>query len=411
MKKNLLAITGVFFPHNETITHISYKHLCNLDYYIDVISFKGSEDKTVKQHLTNKKNININYVNCDWKKVYIGKKNINVIKIFKSLLQYKRLCLNTIKNKKYDVLYSNSMPNYNHYFAYLVKKRLGDSINWIASFTDPIYENPYVDDLKKSSSIIEKINYFLNKYIYYRKKYQSLPLKYADKLLFISEELRDFVIGNDKQLLKKSMIVPLTYVEEWESYKKLIDSKASFNKNKIKFIHFGNIYGLRKIYAFLDAIKLLKKEGCIDNVEFHQYGDVDKKTLKYINDNNIKNLFIIHDKVSYDKCVDLMKNQSDVLVIFDTIVDDDMVQPFLPSKVLDYLLVSKPIFSITTKHSPVYSMLKDKHICVMYDVDDIIKGIKKQLKNIKIVENDFKKYENKYVIKNTIGKYLDLNIK
>ena len=79
-------------------------------------------------------------------------------------------------------------------------------------------------------------------------------MKYADKLLFISEELRDFVIENDKQLLKKSMIVSLIYVEEWGGYKKLIDSKSSFNKNKIKFVHFGNIYGLRKIYAFLDKI-------------------------------------------------------------------------------------------------------------------------------------------------------------
>lgn len=207
------------------------------------------------------------------------------------------------------------------------------------------------------------------------------------------------------------MIVSLIYVEEWGGYKKLIDSKSSFNKNKIKFIHFGNIYGLRKIYAFLDVVKILKNDGMLEKVEFHKYGDVDNNTVNYILDNSLENIFIIHSKVDYNKCVTLMKNDADVLLVFDTIIDLNKIQPFLPSKVLDYLLVSKPIFSITTKHSPVYSMLKDKHICVMYDVDDIIKGIKKQLKNIKIVENDFKKYENKYVIKNTIGKYLDLNIK
>lgn len=43
----------------------------------------------------------------------------------------------------------------------------------------------------------------------------------------------------------------------------------------------------------------------------------------------------------------------------------------------------------------------------MYDVDDIIKGIK----NIKIVNNVYGKFENKFVIKNTLGKFLETNIK
>ena len=185
MKKNLLAITGVFFPHNETITQISFKHLCQLDYNIDVISFKGDEDKTFNNYLNNKKNINVKYVNYNWRNIYISKKNLNIFKVFKNLILYKKLCLNSIIEKKYDILYSNSMPNYNHYFAFLVKKKLGNNIKWYASFTDPIYKNPYIDEYK-NNGISGKINYFLNKYIYYRKKYQSLPLKYADKLLFIS---------------------------------------------------------------------------------------------------------------------------------------------------------------------------------------------------------------------------------
>ena len=150
---------------------------------------------------------------------------------------------------------------------------------------------------------------------------------------------------------------------------------------------------------------------CWKKVEFYQYGDVDNNTVNYILDNSLENIFIIHSKVDYNKCVTLMKNDADVLLVFDTIIDLNKVQPFLPSKVLDYLLVSKPIFSITAKHSHVYSMLKDKHICVMYDVDDIIKVIKKQIENIKIVNNNYGKFENKFVIKNTLGKFLEINIK
>lgn len=408
MKKNLLAITGTFFPHNETITHISFKHLCELDYNIDVVSFKGDEDKTIKKHINGCENINVKYVNFDFRKIYIKIRNKNIFKITSALIKYRKLCLECIKEKKYDILYSNSTPNYTHYFAYLVKKKLGKDIKWYASITDPICDNPYINEMKYSKRIFEKIDYILNKYIYYKKKYQELPLKYADKLIFISEELRDFVIGENKELLKKSVVVPLTYVEEWNSYKNLLDTPSKFNKKKIKFVHFGNIYGLRKINAFLDAINILKKDNNMDNVEFHQYGAVYGEALKYVNDNNLNNIFIIHKRVDYDKCVDLMKNEADVLMVFDTIVDEDKVQPFLPSKILDYLLVGKPIFSVTTKHSPVYRMVKDKHICAMYDVNDIIKCIKKQIKNIKIINNDYKQYENRKVIKNTFGKELDI---
>ena len=93
--------------------------------------------------------------------------------------------------------------------------------------------------------------------------------------------------------------------------------------------------------------------------------------------NNLKKysldgLFFVHNKVNYDCCVNLLKNDADVLLIFDTILEDNKVQPFLPSKVLDYLLVNKPIFSITSKKSPLYTMLNDKHICVMYNIDSIV---------------------------------------
>ena len=408
MKKNLLAITGIFFPHNETITHITFKHLCNLNYNIDVISFKGSIDKTIKKHLNNNKNIVINYIDFDWKKIFINKQNLNIFNIFKYLLIFKKKCLKIIKEKDYSVLYSNSVPNYSHYFAYLIKRKLGSEVEWYASFTDPICNNPYIDEMKNKKGIFARINYYLNKYIYYRKKYQKLPLKYADKLIFLSEELRDFIVGSNEVLLKKSIVIPLTYVEEWDSYKKLINVPSKFNEEKIKFIHFGNIYGLRKIDLFLDAIFSMKNELISKKIEFHQYGDIDKRTMNNLKKYSLDGLFFVHNKVNYDCCVNLLKNDADVLLIFDTILEDNKVQPFLPSKVLDYLLVNKPIFSITSKKSPLYTMLNDKHICVMYNIDSIVNGIKKQIKHVKSVDNNYCQFENKKVIRDTLGQYLDI---
>lgn len=415
MKKSLLAITGVFMPHNDTITQITYKHLCDLNYDIDVVTFKSKKDESMEKILLKDKKFkkfNFHYINEDWQKVYVSKTNFNIFKIFKNLCLFNKKSVSMIKNKKYDVIYSNSVPNYTHYAAYLIKKKLKNEIKWYASFSDPIVNNPYVEGMKRKNIFTkDMVAYFFQKLIHYRRKYQALPLKYADKLIFISEELRDYVTQKDEKLLEKSIVIPITYVKEWPMYNDLLNYTPNFkNKKKIKFMHFGNIYGLRKTNLFMQAIYELKKEipDFNNKVEIHQYGIIEKNQLKLIDEYKIDDIVKIHTRIDYEKCINLMKNEADVLIIFDTILPEDKIQPFLPSKVLEYLLMKKPIFSVTTKNSPIYRLLSDKHICSSYDVESIKQNILKQLENIKVVDNDYEKYENEKVIKNTLGKELDI---
>ena len=283
---------------------------------------------------------------------------------------------------------------------------MGNKIKWYASFSDPIINNPYVSNRKKNNIVM----YLLQKLIYYKKIYQKCAFKYADKLIFMSEELRDYMIGNDKKLLSKSIVIPITYVKDWPMYKNLINSKPKFNKEKIKFIHFGNIYGLRQIELFIKALSELKIENPeeIKNVEVHQYGNIEFSKAKLINKYEISDIFKIHDKVNYEDCLNIMNNDADVLIVFDTILDNDKIQPFLPSKVLEYLLINKPIFSITTKNSPTFRILGNKHICSMYDLEDIKQSILNQINNIKIINNNYEIYENDYVINNTLGMELEV---
>jgi glycosyltransferase involved in cell wall biosynthesis len=301
------------------------------------------------------------------------------------------------------------MPNFTHYAAYLVKKKFGNEIKWYASFSDPIKNNPYIEDMKNNKLFSKnRILYFIQKKFYYKKKYQDLALKYADKLIFINEELRDFFIEGNEDLLKKSIIVPLNYVEEWDVYNDLIKYTPKFNNNsKINFIHFGNIYGLRKIDYFLEALLELRNEipNLEEKIQFIQYGEVEKNQLEKIKCYKLGELVKINNKINYNDCIQKMKYEADVLVVFDTILDEGKIQPFLPSKILDYLLIRKPIFSITTRKSPLYSLINQKHICVTYDVKQIKKGIIKQINNIKVIENNYEMYENKKIIEETATKH------
>ena len=73
----------------------------------------------------------------------------------------------------------------------------------------------------------------------------------------------------------------------------------------------------------------------------------------------------------------------DILVIFDTILEEG-IQPYLPSKISEYIAIGKPIFSICNDNSPIYRILKETtHIVSKYQKEQIKKSILNILTNNK----------------------------
>ena len=56
--------------------------------------------------------------------------------------------------------------------------------------------------------------------------------------------------------------------------------------------------------------------------------------------------------------VGIMK-EADVLVLFDTLMPEAEVQPYLPSKIVEYLMLKKPILGICDPNSPSYRILNE----------------------------------------------------
>ena len=81
--------------------------------------------------------------------------------------------------------------------------------------------------------------------------------------------------------------------------------------------------------------------------------------------------------------------QSDILVIFDTILEEG-TQPYLPSKISEYIAIGKPIFSICNDNSPIYRILKGtSHIVSKYQKEEIKKSILNILISNKPVSNTY----------------------
>ncbi|MCI6272281.1 MAG: hypothetical protein MR601_04965 [Erysipelotrichaceae bacterium] len=392
MKSKVLVIPGGFVPYNDTVTLLSYKHLRGIDAEFDVIALKAKEDEGIKQSLKNDKNFNkfnVEYF-IDYDDVVATFERKNVISGFFNILRYCFFCFKKAKTKNYSFVYTSSVPSFTHLAGFLIKKFLKKDIVWIASFSDPLYKSPYKkdEDSFKEYSIIKKIGFYVYIFIYMNGWYEKIAQKHADKIIYICEEQRDFMISHykhKKELLDKSMVIPLNYIKDWDIYSKLLNKKTTQNSVKI-VSHFGRIYGLRKIDKLLLALKELNEE--IPNLDkliiFKQYGQILDRYTNLIKEYKIDNIFKCFDKITYNEVMENMYS-SDILALYDTFVDENDIQPYLPSKSLEYLLLKKDLLILAQKTSPTYRLFsKYGFKCTSNDVSEIKNRIKEIIYGDKI---------------------------
>ena len=387
-----LAITGPFVPTNEPMTLLSYKYLRGMNVKCDVIALKHDEDQSLKAKTlldAKYKNFNVSFVG-KYNDALFSIKNVNLIKALYNVQKYVEKAFESY-DESYDLIFTSSFPAYAHRAGKKIKDNY-KGVKWIASFSDPINNSPYKNDIRTYNeySLIEKIAFKAYCRYFVNDNDEIIALENADVLIFICEEQRDFMIEQylkknnnltKEALLAKSVIFPLNYIKEWNDVVKM--DIMSNNETHI-FAHFGRIYGLRDATKFIYAINDLVKNKQI-NKQFivKQFGEFRKSDIQLIENLGLKNYFIINDKISYDDCIKEM-NMADTLLIFDTIMPEDEIQPYLPSKVLEYSLLKKNIMTITCKKSPCYRICNDsKAIVALNEISSIKQAILRSLTNEK----------------------------
>lgn len=373
----MFVVPGSFVPFNDTVTLLTYKRLRNLDVDMDVFCFGGKVDESLKQEIEN--DINYKKFNIKTTSDYDWAISRNYpLRLPMSLLLMNKYVSDSIKEFEkgnYKYLFTSIVPGISHICGKKIKKKHPDVI-WYASFSDPFKKSPYKDVDLSNRSIFYKIAYNVGSFCFYNDKYEEAAILNADKLVFICEEQRDYTLSqypDSDKLKEKSIIMPLTYVPDWKMYKDIIDTKKI--KNDIKqAVHLGRLYGLRKIDSFLLALKELNEE--IDNLHekivFHQYSEIQNEDVVKIKEYGLEKVFILHDKVSYQNSIEIMK-ESDILVLFDTLMPDAKVQPYLPSKIVEYLLLKKPILGICDSNSPSYRILREYGFDTVGSSKEVIK--------------------------------------
>ena len=359
----MFVVPGSFVPYNDTVTILSYKRLRNLDMDMDVFCFKGKEDPSLLKELEkdeNFKKFHIKYTSdLDW-----AIPRNYPLRLPAGLLLMNKYVSDAVKEFEkgdYEYLFTSIVPGISHIAGYKIKKKHPE-VKWIASFSDPFKGSPYKKTDNSDRNIFYRIAFNVGAFVLYNSKYEEVAVNHADKLVFICEEQRDFTLKqypNYEELVKKAVIYPLTYIPEWKMYSNLLDTPRVHNEVK-QAVHLGRLYGLRKIDSFLEALKELNEEvpNLKDKIVFHQYSEIQAPDVKKIKEYGLEDVFVLHDKVTYKESVEIMKN-ADILVLFDTLMPKAESQPYLPSKIVEYLMLKKPILGICDPNSPSYRILKE----------------------------------------------------
>ena len=363
--KKILVITWFYPPVNSSEGLVTYKLLNNSRYEYDVFTQKNSASWSYgnNDNLENNKNINCIFAESNnlkaWKK--------EAIKYFKE------------NKNKYDVVMTRSMPPESHEIGIKIKK-IKPSIKWIASFGDPIANNPYVSLTKKNdhTRFLVRVKRFpktlarnmLRKYVT-ENPIENKTIKYSDMIIFNSIEQQKYMLGNKK---KESIVLAHSY------YDKLYPKNVKKFDDKIHITYIGHLDKIRTPKLLLEAIRELKQAdtNLFEKLEVDFYGNLCTDDKLYIFNNELYDVIKYKKQVGYLESLKIMK-ESNFLLHVDanlSLVNNENI--FFAAKLADYIGSGTPIIGITMLDGASANILRDINGLVLtYSKSDIKNYLRK----------------------------------
>lgn len=375
MKNRILVISWFYPPVNSSEGLVTYKLL------------KASKNKY--DVFTQKNNALWSYGN---KNELPGSENVNpIFAKSKKLEDWVQEAVEYYKNniEKYDIVMTRSMPPESHKIGLQIKK-INPKIKWIASFGDPIAENPYtkiaiecqsphsIKTCTKFRGVISPKRIIRNTMfkIRYRKiqktylgenlKLQNTIINNADYLLFNSNEQKEYMLG-EKNKNKNSIVLNHSFDEDLYPHEKEKHEKIEFN-------YVGHLDAIRTPKKLFEAINELYKEdeNLKDKVVFKFYGDMADSDKLFIINNDLTDIIKIKKPVSYLTSLKIMRN-SDWLIHVDAdlskIINKNI---FFAAKLADYIGADNKIFGITMENGVSADILRSLNsVVTSYSAQEI----------------------------------------
>ncbi len=269
------------------------------------------------------------------------------------------------QGKKYKKIYSRAMWPASHFAAAAIKAKNPD-IFWTAEFSDPLLLDIFAKErsgeisenwlmkigIKKEADRKEG-NDFHSESLFCWAEYTAYAL--ADEIVFTNENQMEYMLNqewipiNPDKIIKKSKILkhptPEKHLYEIE------DLKIPLDRGKINIAYFGNFYKSRGLEDVIEAIRK-KSTGC-GKFSLHIFTSNPEETEIKIGESGLEGVVFARSYLPYLEFLSACTH-FDYLLVNDAKTNGTKpLNPYLPSKLSDYLGASRPIWAITEIGSPM----------------------------------------------------------
>lgn len=305
-----------------------------------------------------------------------------------------------LKGYKSIIVYSN--PPVLPYIAALANKFYGTKMVFVSYDVYP--EIAYVTNSISERSIINYIMKFINKIVF----------KYVNKVVAISNEMKDYLLEH-RLLLKEHRV---EVIPNWYEEKEITDMPKSYEnklfediKPKENFIvsYFGNMGICQDLETILGAIRELKND---DSIKFIFAGHGNKMGIlkSKIKEENLKNVTVFDFLHGEDFQYAL--NISDCFLVS---LINGLTGLAVPSKTYSYMMAGKPIIAIMGRNTDISRDLIENNAGYVIEVGqvseliNVINDLKDNSeKRYKMGENCRKIFLNKYTKDKCTKMYVDM---
>ena len=389
-KSKSLVISYCFPPYVDTSACVMAKRLRAEGEIVDVVYNNMSKVRNVSEDL----NLLVN-------DLIEQRKIINTPSTFANWSGIYGFALETLKwatrkQSNYEKIYSRAMWPASHFAAFLVKQA-NQELKWTAEFSDPI-----LWDIKSQERYSKLDLDFINSNVYGKSKEidslllqykdndnlyfwcEILPYVYADEIIFTCTNQRDYMlsmISDDRikdVVLGKSIISRHPTLEPF--YYTLGNADYPINKDVKNIGYFGAFYSKRNLDDVVQALKLYKNN-CRKDIILHVFTEQQDEAISFVKESGLTDYIKINGYLDY---LDFLKviNVFDCLIVNDSIVKKEKgINPYLPSKLSDYIGVNSAIWAIVENDSALSKIAESKYISQAGDVNaaaNILEQISKE---------------------------------
>ncbi|MBR1236291.1 glycosyltransferase [Bradyrhizobium sp. AUGA SZCCT0182] len=240
-----------------------------------------------------------------------------------------RYIIQQCKQRKCDILVTFAQPWIDHSIGLEVRRRR--HVPWLAHFSDP-----WVDSLYYDSSVAE----IASKLEVWREQERKI-IETADIVVFVTQQTADLVMRKYPPLLsRKVRVVPHGFDRDTLTSPAVVNSLA-----ELRVMYTGNIYaGTRHpVYLFEAVAEMNARSPLAGRLRLDFYGHCPPEVAAKVTELGIGSIVTFHGTVGY---LDSLRYaaEADLLLLIDAPSD---LSVFLPSKIVDYLMLKKPILALT----------------------------------------------------------------